>query len=92
LALRSPQHAHDLIGLSVSFWLGRAQPVDRDFDKLGGLFNREQYRKAFLLGAICKGAVHHGSIDRAVDQRGETGVRAAGDSSMTSLLGRDHCC
>ena len=42
-----------------------------------GLFGREQYLEAFLLGAIIERAIHHRCIDRASDQRGETGVRAA---------------
>jgi hypothetical protein len=35
------------------------------FDRLGGLFDREQYLKTFLLGAIFKRAVYHGCIDAA---------------------------
>jgi hypothetical protein len=50
----------DFIGLSVNFSLRRAQPVDREFDKLGDLFDREQYLKTFLLGAIFERAVRHG--------------------------------
>lgn len=66
-------------GSLSDFSLRRAQPVDGDFDELGGLFDREQYLKAFLLGARFERAVHHRGIDRISDQRGETVVRTAGD-------------
>jgi hypothetical protein len=77
-ALRSaPQDAHEFIGLFVNFSLRRAQPVDGDFDKLGGLLDREQYLKAYLLGAVFERAVDHRWIDRAgsARQNGRPGCR-----------------
>ena len=52
-------------------------------------FTDNKRLKAFLLGAVFERTIDHGGVDRAADQRGETGVRAAGDrrASVTSLLG-----
>jgi hypothetical protein len=51
-ALRNPRSMRPISSGSLSTFCYTCSAVDGDSDKLGGLFDREQYLKTFLLGAI----------------------------------------
>jgi hypothetical protein len=82
-----PQHAHNLIAFSINSSLQHTQPVDGDFAKLGGLFDREQYRKAFCSARYSNGLFTTlASTEPSISAAKRTSGLLAIDSKVTSLL------